>query len=349
MEKVLILSLGRTGSLPTYAENISKNLSVNFDILISKNRNVKKEVKNSIEVTTYHNKFSFLFNTVFVLPFLLLNFLPKIVNHYTVLYLPYKHFWDIPFILLFKLMNKKIIFTVHDGILHSGERNFITQSLSNIRIKKATELIFLTQHVKKKVFNTLKISKEYSIVPHPIIENEYVDLKKRNPKSKNLLFLGRIDKYKGIELLVESAIASEAYFDKLIIAGKTLYPLKIKSHYKIELIDKYLSDEEIGDLLSWANALVLPYTEATQSGVIALGIFAELPMICTKVGGFSEQLNKNEGYWCNPNKEELSASIKEVFSSTEKNLEIAKLLNQKKAVLSWKNAAKIIEAIIKKQ
>ncbi|TYP99900.1 glycosyltransferase involved in cell wall biosynthesis [Tenacibaculum adriaticum] len=346
MNKALILSLGRTGSLPEYAENISENFSLNYDILVSKNRINKKPLKNSIEITTYKNKFSFVINTFFYLPFILIKLLPKIKNNYNVLYIPYKHLWDIPFILAFKLLKKRIVFTVHDGILHTGEKTFFTQYLSNIRIKSSSELIFLTNYVKKTVEEKIKVYKPNYIVPHPVLDNEYFSLENRSISTKNLLFIGRIDRYKGIELLIDSAIEAESYFDELIIAGSVLYPLKIPKHPKIKLINKYLSDKEIGELLTWANVLVIPYTEATQSGIISLGIGANLPMICTNVGGLNEQLNKNECFWCEPNKNSLVNTIKEAFTNTHKNLKITKLLSNKKDSLSWETTTNSIEQIL---
>lgn len=349
MKKALILSLGRSGSLPLYAENIVKSFKeVNYSILISKNRNTKNQTSNSIEVTTYSNKTTFILNTLFYLPVLLIRFVPKIYREYDILYLPYKHFWDIPFIFLFKLFGKKVLFTVHDGVLHQGEKNFLTQGLNNFRLKKASTLIFLTSFVKNLVKEELRIDKKSVIIPHPIIENNFIDFDKRKETTKNILFLGRIDQYKGVELLMESVLTIKNDFDKLIIAGKSQYNVNYISDSKIEIIDKYLSEKEMGELLTWANVLVLPYTEATQSGVIALGIYAELLMVCSKVGGFREQLNSDECLWCEPNLNDLAKELKVSLelNKKEKN-QIVDKLKQKKKFLSWENISKMVETNIK--
>lgn len=345
MAKALVLSLGRSGSLPIYAENIVNCfIGNNYDIIISKDRYLKKGVKNSIEIKTYNSKLSFLFFTFFYLPFKLVSFLPKIYNDYSTLYLPYQHFWDIPFIFIFKLLGKKVVFTVHDGILHAGEKNYITQNLTDYRIRKATELIFLTKYVQELVEKDKKIKKKSYIIPHPILENPFFELKKETLKTKNLLFFGRIDKYKGVEILMESAMKSEASFEMLRIAGKNLYDISYLKHKKIEVINKYLSEKEIGRLINWADILVLPYLEATQSGVISLGIYGELPMICTKVGGFSEQLEEDEAFWCEPNVESLSKTISQAFNNQEKCIAIKEKLKLKKKKLTWSKIAQMVES-----
>lgn len=334
---ILILSLGRTGSLPIYAENIVKNFKIlNHEFYASKFRVNKHKHNFSIKETiTYRGKLSFVINTIFVLPVLIIKLLPKIVRTYDVLYLPYKHFWDLPFIFLFKTFHKKVIFTAHDGILHKGERNWFTQLMNNYRLKHADEVIFLTNYARNNVVKELGINPAYEIIPHPIINNNYVKIK-GNSQTKNLLFLGRIDKYKGVELLLESVLEIEDDFEKLIIAGKSQYDIKYKEHKKIEVQDKYLSEKEIGELLTWADVLVIPYTEATQSGVISLGIYAELPMVCTKVGGLKEQLLEDECFWCEPNKESIAEAISKSLSDIDKRKNIAEKLKKKKSLLSWK-------------
>lgn len=349
-KKILILSLGRTGSLPIYAENIVTNFRNNdFDILISKNRLVKNNLRNATEIKTYSDKLSFVFNTLFYLPIKFICLIPKIYEQYSTLYLPYQHFWDFPFIFFFKLLNRRIVFTVHDGILHKGEKNVVSQFLSNFRLQLATEIIYLTDYVKNNVGKEYNIFKEANIVPHPVIENKYVNLDVKKENTKNLLFFGRIDQYKGVELLMQSVLNASNDIDKLIIAGKSQYGIEYLNHPRIEIRDYYLSEEEIGDLFTWADVLVLPYTEASQSGVIALGIFAELPMICTNVGGFSEQLNADESFWCDPNINDLSNAIVEAFSNKKKYNEIKEKLKIKKTRLSIKTISQEIENILFKK
>lgn len=347
MKKILILSLGRTGSLPIYGEEISSRFkNQNFDILVSKDRTQKRKLINAIEIKTYKNKFTFILNTLIYFPIKFLFFMPKIYKKYSVLYLPYKHFWDLPFILLFKILNRKIVFTVHDGILHKGEKNIITQGLMYIRLKYATEFIFLTSYVKRLVENKYNNLKKSHIIPHPIIENSFFVEKEQIVNTKNLLFLGRIDRYKGVEMLMNSAVKSSLFFDELIIAGKSTYSFNTLKSQKIKTIDKYLSEEEIGTLLSWADILILPYTEATQSGVIALGIFAEKPMICTRVGGFSEQLNDDECFWSDVDEYDLAKVIKEAFCNLKKCEEIKQKLKEKKRNLSWETISMKIEKLL---
>lgn len=341
---VLVLSLGRTGSMPIFGKFIVSNFSNDFcyDIMVSNSSDTTIE-ENTISIKTYTSGISFIFNTLFLLPYYLLKVLFKI-NRYHTLYLPYHHFWDIPFILLFRIFNKKVVFTVHDGILHQGEDGFMLKLMHNCRLKYSSHFIFLTKFVMNSVPEKYRRGKEIKIIPHGLITNSY--WKPSTKSNKNLLFLGRISKYKGVELLIESIKEVEADFTKLIIAGKSNYKLEGANHPKIEILNKYLSEKEIGDLLIWADILILPYIEATQSGVIALGINAEVAMICTKVGGFSEQLNDDECLWVSPDKKSLTNGINTLVTNQDLCKAYQRKMKIKKEDLSWSKIGRETQVFI---
>lgn len=333
----MILSLGRTGSLPLYSDNIVLNFPENsYDYYKSKYAIEGISIPNQKSLITYKSAFSFILNTLFILPFYSLVLLPKIVKNYRILYLPYFHLWNLPFILLFRLLGRDVILTVHDGILHKGENGFLLQQYSNLNIRLSSKLIFLTNYVKVNVEKTLKLIKTSIIVPHGLIETiSLVDSPSKINRGKNILFIGRISPYKGVELLAEVIEDIRDKIDKCIIAGKSIYDLKIKDTDKLKIQDKYLSDVEIGGLLNWADILVLPYLEATQSGVITLGISSELPMVCTNVGGFNEQLDQDECIWVEPNKDSLKKGLVHLIENQSQRDYLIKKMHKKKLSLKW--------------
>ncbi|PQL92180.1 glycosyltransferase family 4 protein [Apibacter sp. wkB309] len=335
--KIMILSLGRTGSLPLYSDNIVLHFPENsYDYYKSKYAIEGISIPNQKSLITYKSAFSFILNTLFILPFYSLVLLPKIVKNYRILYLPYFHLWNLPFILLFRLLGRDVILTVHDGILHKGENGFLLQQYSNLNIRLSSKLIFLTNYVKVNVEKTLKLIKTSIIVPHGLIETiSLVDSPSKINRGKNILFIGRISPYKGVELLAEVIEDIRDKIDKCVIAGKSIYELKIKDTDKLKIQDKYLSDIEIGGLLNWADILVLPYLEATQSGVITLGISSELPMVCTNVGGFNEQLDQDECIWVEPNKDSLKKGLVHLIENQSQRDYLIKKMHKKKLSLKW--------------
>ena len=71
-----------------------------------------------------------------------------------------------------------------------------------------------------------------------------------------------------------------------------------------------MPETEIGALLAWSDALVLPYREASQSGVVAAALAAGRPVIATSVGGLREQLRDvPQAVLCEPDADSLARAI----------------------------------------
>ena len=83
------------------------------------------------------------------------------------------------------------------------------------------------------------------------------------------------------------------------------YVNQIKDLPEINIINRYIRDEEIGTLFSIENEIiVLPYKDATQSGVIPVAVDFNVPVVATNTGGLVEQLNNgNLGVFANPDDE----------------------------------------------
>jgi glycosyltransferase involved in cell wall biosynthesis len=160
--------------------------------------------------------------------------------------------------------------------------------------------------MSEKVMDDLRkyeSKKPASLVQHPLYDNfgeiiskeearKVLGIGSREPV---VLFFGFIRKYKGLELLLQ-AMADERIKKsgiKLLVAGEFYEDEK---PYK-KLIDKlgirdnlilktdFIPDSEVKYYLCAADAVVLPYRSATQSGVTPLAYHFEKPMIVTNVGG----------------------------------------------------------------
>lgn len=302
---VLIASLTRKGGgFEHYTISVLQHFRLPYTIYQSKYVNPESKIAHAKTMITYTNKLSFVFNSLFILPFIFFK-LCFIARRYDVLYLPHFHFWNIVFILAFRLHNKPVVLTEHDGIVHLGDELPLQQALINSCIKYSTHIIFLTHYVKSLVSPKLLKDKQISVIPHGIFAFNGLHTKQKFYTHKpTLLFFGRVSKYKGVELLLEAInMIPETSFDKLIIAGKSSYTydmsnLKESVAKKIEIIDDFLSQQEIVALFNKAHILIMPYLEASQSGVAAVGIANAMPTVCTDVGGLKEQFiltNTNGG------------------------------------------------------
>lgn len=110
-----------------------------------------------------------------------------------------------------------------------------------------------------------------------------------------LLFFGFIREYKGLDLLVEAMKALPSDIT-LVVAGEPYgdmawYERAIhRTNLRERIIDRigYIPDQDVPLYFSAADAVVLPYRSATQSGITAIAQHFAKPVIATDVGGLKE-------------------------------------------------------------
>ena len=105
---------------------------------------------------------------------------------------------------------------------------------------------------------------------------------------------------------------------KLLIVGENYEPLK-KYHdlvykYKLEksvsFINKFVNQDEIKYWFCSSELVILPYKNASQSGIASLAIQFEIPIVSSDVGGLSEFIIDNkDGFLSKPDSKELSNKI----------------------------------------
>jgi glycosyltransferase involved in cell wall biosynthesis len=74
--------------------------------------------------------------------------------------------------------------------------------------------------------------------------------------------------------------------------------------------NRWVPEGEVGDLIAWADALILSHREASQSGAAAAAIAAGRWVVATRVGGLVEQLRESPlARLCDPDPESLAAAL----------------------------------------
>lgn len=197
--------------------------------------------------------------------------------------------------------HKKVLF-LHDPIPHSGENK---------------KLLKRQKHQAHKVDEIVVLSRKFI----PIVEKEYcINISKihymphgtmdysKNPNGArtkfddniliHFLFFGRICEYKGIDILLKSfnLLISGGNNAELTIAGKgDLNKYNMLLNNNVTVINRYIDDSEIEDMFTQTNTVViLPYRDATQSGVIPIAAKYGTPVIASSTGGLIEQLDNGK-------------------------------------------------------
>ncbi len=192
-------------------------------------------------------------------------------------------------------LHVKLVVTVHDADLHPGDGFPMQMALQRRLIRRADALIALTQHVSERLLRQRaargKPLLRASLPPFTFGPRPPPPLSHGGPM--RLLCFGRLLPYKGLDLL-ETALRGLAevpqYEVRIVGQGPdsgTLRALAALPRVRVE--NRWVPEDEVGALIGWADAVLLPYREASQSGVAAIAIAAGRWVVATRVGGLAEQ------------------------------------------------------------
>lgn len=116
-------------------------------------------------------------------------------------------------------------------------------------------------------------------------------------KALHLFFFGPIKKYKGADTLIDAMkiCREKGVSATLTIAGSQASDTHIIDPKEVESLgilwlNRYVEDSEVCRLLGEADVMVIPYKNATQTTPGALALGYGMPVIATRSGGLTEQV-----------------------------------------------------------
>lgn len=200
---------------------------------------------------------------------------------------------------LFFVFNKRLVMTIHDPVIHTGESSFVL-NVVRVLYKRLSNALFFYSTYSLNLFNLYNPSATPNISRLILQPYSFIAQFKRNafPMRSHILFFGQLSYYKGIDLLLDAIpIVLKHYPDEhFVIAGKSAgYKIanKLIAQYpnNIYLIDEYLSIDALSNLINNSKFVVCPYREATQSGVLMTAFAMGRSVLATNVGAFPEYID----------------------------------------------------------
>ncbi|MGE5531472.1 MAG: glycosyltransferase family 4 protein [Bacteroidota bacterium] len=195
-------------------------------------------------------------------------------------------------------VRQRLAVTLHDPRPHRGERS-PRKLLANWTLRRNAREIFvfgdlLKQHLIEQGVPPQKVT----VVPHGTF-GSFTITDTPPDEQPTALFFGRILPYKGLDVLLRAAplIRQRIPDLRLLIAGEgdvSPYADLLAAEQatgQMQLINRFVSDAEMAQLLARSSVVVLPYLEATQSGVVPLAYGARRPVVATAVGAIPEIIN----------------------------------------------------------
>ena len=164
-----------------------------------------------------------------------------------------------------------------------------------------------------------------SLVTKAITEGTDVPRELSQVDKPYILFFGRIEKYKGIDLLYKAFCNTPKLQDdySLVIAGSgDLNISRVDDERNVVFINRYIKDSEVASLYKGAACVVYPYISATQSGVLSLAFYYGVPTVASDVPFFKSIIEPSGGglLFRNGDIEDLADKVLQVLTQNNEGM-----------------------------
>ena len=267
-----------------------------------------------------------------------------------------------------KRTRAKVVYILDNVIPH--ERRPGDKFLTRLAFSQTDYFLSQSRAVEKDFFTWFpdrnRAREAYS--PHPVYDcypafegsqREARQAAGLSEDGKLLLFFGFVRHYKGLDLLLRALpeIRLKQPDTKLVVVGefyekredydKLIVELELSDAVTIR--DDYCPNEKVGVYFAAADAVVLPYRSATQSGIIQVAYALGMPVITTDVGGLGEVVTDTVTGLIVPPEDNaaLVNAVLEFYRMGGKSA-FAEAVKREAAKFSWDALAETITGFVKK-
>src|SRR5260221_973197 len=219
----------------------------------------------------------------------------------------------------------------------------------------------------ERELTTLFAGSKYRKIPHPVYENFGIPQPKEQARrslgisaKKVILYFGYVRRYKGLMVLIEAmARLNGLGFGEgeilLLVVGEFYDPepqyrdrvRDLNLEPSVRFVTGYLPNDDVALYFSAADAVVLPYLSATQSGIAQIAYNFDKPVIATSVGGLAEVVvDGTTGSLVPPNDPDALASAIGKFYTEKQEERMTENVRTEKKKYSWKHFAETIEELV---
>jgi glycosyltransferase involved in cell wall biosynthesis len=259
-----------------------------------------------------------------------------------------------------KMKGRAVRVSILDNVV-PHEKRFFDSAFNRYFLKRNDGFIVMSDKVLQDLLS-VRPNARYLRIDHPVYNQFGTKMDREKAldalglgssfNHKILLFFGIIRDYKGLDLLIDALeLLDDSY--ELIIAGEVYgsfakYEEQILNKGltgRVRLFNQYIDDEQVTTFFSAADVCVLPYRSATQSGIISIAKYFEIPVIATNVGGLKESFeHKKTGLIIKDvSPEAIKNGIEEFFES-DLRWSAAEFIRKENELNSWSAfATKLID------
>jgi glycosyltransferase involved in cell wall biosynthesis len=209
---------------------------------------------------------------------------------------------------------------VHDAEPHPGDSTPLLMFLQRRLIRHADAVVALSEHVAALLRQQRAVDPDrlFVIAHPPFVFGPQPPPPRVHGGPLRLLCFGRLLPYKGLDLLADAVRQLEArprWELRVVGSGPESSELAaLRALPAVTVENRWVPEDEIAALLAWCDVLVLPYKEASQSGIAPAAIAAGRFVVSTRVGGLVEQLGGEAlARLCEPDAASFAAALRDLL------------------------------------
>lgn len=190
----------------------------------------------------------------------------------------------------------RVLLAVHDAAPHLGDGYPLWRRHFQLDLAPTDGIITMSDFVAREMTRVYGYPAERTFrmaLPAPDFGEPPKPRRSPDGRPWRLMFFGRIRAYKGLDLLADAyRVVRERLPVTLRVVGEgggaALDRLATLPGVTVER--RWVPETEMASLFDGVDLLVLPYREASQSGVTPTAFAHGIPVVATPVGGLSEQV-----------------------------------------------------------
>lgn len=253
----------------------------------------------------------------------------------------------------------RVLYICHNIVPHEhrpGDRLFTRYAFG-----AADGFIVLSEAVERDLRAFLPAA-PHRMVPHPVYDlfGEAQDRSAARsalglPDQRLLLFFGYVRAYKGLDILLDALALVRRRLDvRLLVAGEfyddeakyrsRIAQLNLGEH--VHIAADYIPNNRVGAYFSAADAVILPYLSATQSGIAQIAFNFDRPVVATTVGGLGEVVVEGRtGFLVPPGDAPALAEAILRFYTEDRRDGFTAAVREEKQKYSWDAMVRAIEEL----
>ena len=223
-----------------------------------------------------------------------------------------------------KLARIPYVVVLHEADPHPGDRFPSQLVLQRWLARGAVAIFALSSFVAARLREQNRIGNRRLLLTTlpPFYRGSDLPAPGRHGGKLRLLSFGRLLPYKGLDLLTEGLALLGTRHDldvRIVGSGPESAELdRLRAMPGVTVENAWVPERDVAGVLGWADALILSYREASQSGVAAAAIAARRWVISTRVGGLPEQFaGYSRAILCEPTAADLAAAIRTLLDQTD--------------------------------